>query len=205
MDITPPTPTAPPPDTQDWTWVLRRRCDQCGTHAGDLAASDVAEAVRATTARWVAVLGRADVARRPDPQVWSPLEYACHVRDVHRVYLERVDLMLTREDPHYANWDQDATAVAERYDLSDPTSVAMELAAAADALAARLDGITGDQWQRTGVRSDGAQFTIDTMVRYYLHDVVHHLVDVGAGIADLVDPGGDIDPVDPMGGASTTQ
>ena len=37
--------------------------------------------------------GRAGRARRaatrPAPDVWSPLEYACHVRDVHRVFAER--------------------------------------------------------------------------------------------------------------------
>ena len=35
----------------------------------------------------------------------------------------RLDLMLTQTDPHFENWDQDATAVAERYDLADPAVV----------------------------------------------------------------------------------
>src|SRR6187551_2418321 len=35
----------------------------------------------------------------PTPQVWSPLEYACHVRDVHRVFGERVQMMLAVDDP----------------------------------------------------------------------------------------------------------
>ncbi len=34
------------------------------------------------------------------------------------------------------------------------------------------------QWDRTGFRSDGATFTIDTFSRYFIHDVVHHLMDV---------------------------
>ena len=38
-----------------------------------------------------------------------------------------------------------------------------------------------DEWQRPGRRSDGAEFTIDSLARYLLHDVVHHLHDVGRG------------------------
>jgi hypothetical protein len=30
-------------------------------------------------------------------------------------------------------------------------------------------------------RSNGDEFTVETLGRYHLHDVVHHLHDVGAG------------------------
>ena len=43
--------------------------------------------------------------------------------------------MLAEEDPLFANWDQDATAVAERYDEQDPALVAAELLEAAEVLA----------------------------------------------------------------------
>ena len=32
--------------------------------------------------------------------------------------------------------------------------------------------------QRTGRRSDGAHFTVETFARYFIHDPVHHLYDV---------------------------
>jgi hypothetical protein len=44
----------------------------------------------------------------------------------------------------------------------------------ADAYAA----VPADAWNRTGRRSNGSVFTIDTLARYHLHDVVHHLRDV---------------------------
>ena len=47
------------------------------------------------------------------------------------------------------------------------------------AIADRFDTVHGNQWDRTGRRSDGASFTIDSFARYFLHDVVHHLHDVG--------------------------
>jgi hypothetical protein len=38
--------------------------------------------------------------------------------------------------------------------------------------------VSGEQWQRAGRRSNGSQFTVETIGRYHLHDVVHHLWDV---------------------------
>jgi hypothetical protein len=126
------------------------------------------------------VLDRDDVTRRPSDDRWSPLEYACHVRDVFRLYDHRLARMLTDDDPLYANWDQDATAVEDRYDEQDPARVAADLRAAADALAGSFDGVKGDQWTRPGRRSDGASFTVETFARYLIHDPTHHLHDVGS-------------------------
>jgi hypothetical protein len=93
-------------------------------------------------------------------------------------YNHRLVLMLTQDDPLYPNWDQDSTAVAERYGEQDPATVSAELAAAATTMADRIAGLSPEQWQRTGRRSDGASFTVDSFSRYVLHDVVHHLWDV---------------------------
>lgn len=173
-------PPAPVPDDKDWTWVLDRPCPECGWVASTVDPHEIGGLIRTTARAWRAVLDRPDVRDRPAPAVWAPLEYAAHVRDVHRVYLGRLDRMLTEEGPHYDNWDQDATALAERYDRSEPAAVADELTAAATAVASRFDSVAGDQWQRTGYRSDGASFTVESIARYYLHDIVHHLWDVGA-------------------------
>ena len=83
------------PDDKDWTWVLRRACPDCGLDADTVAGRQVAARLRANAARWPAVFERADVSVRPEPRVWSPLEYGCHVRDVCRVFESRVNLMLS--------------------------------------------------------------------------------------------------------------
>ena len=41
-----------------------------------------------------------------------------------------------------------------------------------------LDSVGPDEWQRPGRRSNGSAFTVDTLARYLLHDVVHHVHDV---------------------------
>jgi hypothetical protein len=115
---------------------------------------------------------------RPRDDQWSALEYACHVRDVFRIFDERLALMLEQDEPHFANWDQDETAVAERYGEQDPAQVLADLEAGGARIAARIEALTDDQLQRTGRRSDGAEFTVETLSRYLLHDPVHHVWDV---------------------------
>src|SRR5665648_915658 len=122
------------PDTKDWTWVLQRPCPECGMAAGAIVAAEVP--------------GRPDVAARPEPTVWSPLEYGCHVRDVCRLMQWRAELMLTEDFPTFPDWDQDATALAEHYAEQDPARVAHQLRAAAHDAAATFAGVTGDQWRR---------------------------------------------------------
>ena len=168
------------PDTKDWTWVLDRPCPECGFVAADVDAADLPGTVRSLTARWQAALARPDARARPRPGVWSVLEYGAHVRDVNRVMAERVRLMRDTDDPVFDDWDQDATAVEGRYAEQDPAVVAAELARAAEAFAGELATVPVAGLDRPGRRSNGSVFTLRTLGRYYLHDVVHHLHDVGA-------------------------
>jgi hypothetical protein len=171
------------PDTKDWTWVLQRRCPECGFDASTTPFAEIPDLIRNNAAAWPAVLARSDAGVRPAPDRWSALEYACHVRDVFRLYDTRLHLMLDEDEPTFPNWDQDATAEAEHYGDQDPQTVASELAAAADALAASFAEVANDDLARTGTRSDGATFTVESFARYLIHDPVHHLWDVGSGIS----------------------
>jgi hypothetical protein len=174
------------PDTKDWTWVLQRRCPECGFDARAFPRGEVGQMVRANAAGWQDVLARPDdLTTRPADDRWSALEYACHVRDVFRIYDRRLEMMLTEDDPDFPNWDQDATAVEERYNEQDPAAVAGDITTAAARLADRFDAVSGDTWQRTGNRSDGAHFTVESFARYLVHDPVHHLDDVARGFARL--------------------
>jgi DinB superfamily len=172
-------PLAPVPDEKDWTWVLHTPCPECGFDATALGRPDIAPMVRSTAAAFAVELARPDAGDRPRPRVWSVLEYGCHVRDVCTVFDQRLRLMLTQDDPHFPNWDQDATALTERYWSQDCARVAAALTQAAESIAQTLDGVAVDQWLRCGHRSNGSVFTVDSLARYFLHDLRHHLHDVG--------------------------
>lgn len=171
------------PDTKDWTWVLTEPCPECGFDASAVAPTDVAGVIRADAARWPERLARDDARTRPRPTVWSTLEYGCHVRDVHRIFGQRVHLMLTDEDPLFPNWDQDATALDDDYPSQDPATVATALVDAAGVVADSYSQVTEDQWERRGFRSNGSQFTVASIAVYHLHDIVHHANDVDTATA----------------------
>ena len=167
------------PDTKNWTWVLQRPCPECGLDAQSFARAAIAGMIRDNAAAWNGVLTRSGrVGERPSPGKWSPLEYGCHVRDVLRLYSQRLELMLTQDGPQFPDWDQDATAVSDRYSEQNPAVVAAELSEAAEVIAAQFDAVGAGQWQRTGTRGDGAHFTVESFGRYFIHDPVHHLYDV---------------------------
>jgi hypothetical protein len=174
------TPEAIAPDTKDWTWVLDRPCGDCGFDAAARTVADLPGLLHDTAMTWSEVLARPDAAERPAPAVWSPLEYGAHVRDVHVLFAQRLRLMLEEDTPTFANWDQDATAVEDDYGSQDPTAVAVELIEAAGTVAGIYATVTDATRGRRGLRSNGDEFTVESLGHYHLHDVVHHLHDVGA-------------------------
>jgi hypothetical protein len=173
------------PDTKDWTWVLERTCPECGFDVSSFPRKEVGAMIRANAMRWKELLALPRAAVRPSDDVWSALEYGCHVRDVFDLYDARLRMMLDEDEPAYPNWDQDAAAVEKRYGEQNPARVAGEILDAAAALANRFASVAGDQWERTGLRSDGARFTIETFARYLIHDPIHHVNDAEKGFARL--------------------
>jgi hypothetical protein len=166
------------PDTKNWTWVLDKPCPECGFEASAIAREDIPGLLRDNAMSWILVLSAPNVSARPREDKWSPLEYACHVRDCNRVYEHRLGLMLTEDDPEFPNWDQDESAVKGRYNEQNPEKVALKIVETATALADHFDRVSGDQWERTGRRSDGSSFTVESIGRYFIHDPLHHLWDV---------------------------
>ncbi|MHB8380369.1 MAG: DinB family protein [Acidimicrobiales bacterium] len=167
-----------PPDTKDWTWVLERPCVECGFNATDHPPATFSRVIRDNAVQWTGVLQRDNVHLRTREDRWSALEYACHVRDVYRLFDERLRLMLEEDGPVFQNWDQDVTAFEERYDLQDPAIVSGELLDAAALYADRFDTVTPLAWDRPGTRSNGSLFTVRSLGTYGLHDPFHHLWDV---------------------------
>ncbi|RMI29470.1 DinB family protein [Nocardia stercoris] len=188
------------PEDKDWTWALEKRCDECGFDAPAIEYERVPELTRAAAARLAAALDRPDVTVRPNDSTWSPLEYVAHTRDVSRLFRHRLHVALTCTAadpapdvvghdptvtvldglPAFTNWDQDATAVAARYNESAPASVAAQLVAAADDVAADFAAVPEADRSRAARRDNGSLFTVTEMARYFLHDLVHHVHDIRA-------------------------
>lgn len=180
-------------EDKDWTWVLQKKCDECGFDASATSFARLPELFLINALDWRAVLTAAAprlgnsvpkdkthgwLTERPEPDVWSPLEYACHVRDVHLLFQARLESMLVDDSPTFADWDGDAAAAEGAYSQQSPDAVAQELLEAARRTADQYVAIAEDQRHRSGLRSDGSRFTVVTLGLYHLHDAAHHLADV---------------------------
>lgn len=166
-------------EQKDWTWVLERPCPECRLDTRTIVSAQIPGILRENAAAWQDALATVgNPGARPDPYTWSAVEYACHVRDLLALCDSRVGLMLTHDDPVFANWDQDEAVAAGRYGEQPPGRIAGELVAAAETAAERLERVRASQWQRTGRRGDGVRYTIETFGRNLVHEAVHHLYDV---------------------------
>jgi hypothetical protein len=173
-------PTAPTPDDKDWTWVLERPCPDCGFDASAVERTQLGELTRRSITALRSAVTAPGSTVRPRPEVWSALEYGCHVRDVCIIFGTRLSLMRSSDNPSFANWDQDETALAGQYWAQDPAAVSAGLEVEGERIAAAFDSVSDAEWPRPGRRSNGSLFTVETLGRYFLHDLRHHQHDVSA-------------------------
>ncbi|HZN12731.1 MAG TPA: DinB family protein [Acidimicrobiales bacterium] len=116
---------------------------------------------------------------RPEPTVWSALEYAAHVRDAFGFYGGRIGRALSEDRPQFSPRDPDAVCEERRYNEEDPAATLVGLAAAANDLAALLADLDDAQWERVGVGIDGDERTVRVLARRAAHEGSHHLLDIG--------------------------
>jgi hypothetical protein len=161
-------------------------CAECGYDYVALPRPALAPSLALGAAQHAARLTSADDAlrHRPAPDVWSPLEYACHVRDVLGLQRERMLRAGSEDRPTFPPMDRERRAIEEDYNAQHPVRVADELRSAGAAIAALLDDLDDAGWARTGVYNFPATAVrdVDWIARHTLHEVTHHLMDVDRGL-----------------------
>ncbi|RAU93030.1 DinB family protein [Mycobacterium colombiense] len=138
--------------------------------------------IRAETAEVVALLcnDAVHVCRRPRPGVWSPLEYACHLRDVLLVQRERVLAARRVNGADCAPMGREERAEHEGYNEQDPTAVARQLTDAAALFANVLTRLSAADWDRTVVYHYPAtsEQSLRWVAVHTAHELQHHLLDI---------------------------
>ena len=164
-------------------------CEECGFDYDALEPADVPAAVRTFAKRYRMPLtrflrdedGDALVRQRPAPEVWSALEYAAHVRDVFASYDGWIRLCLSKDRPVLESSGADDLATERRYNEDDPVAVADALAANAERLAATVEAVPINGWDRVGLRRDEERSVL-LLARRAVHEGSHHLLDIGRGL-----------------------
>jgi hypothetical protein len=112
--------------------------------------------------------------RRPAPGKWSAHEHACHLAVVHRLFVERLDHMLTAPAPVITPYDpgrDDPDAALMALDLDESLQQYID---DRTRLVARLRQLTDDDWQRRAEHGEYSHYSVFIMFRHLaLHDFFH--------------------------------
>ena len=115
--------------------------------------------------------------RRPDPGTWSALEYTAHVADFLDHFGPAVRRIVVGDNPSIAFFDNEERAAQQRYNELERAEVLGWLELACAELASVLEGVTADDWTRTG-RLEVSERDALTVARTGVHEGSHHLRDV---------------------------
>lgn len=154
------------------------RCDECGFEYDLGQAPNVAATIVAATAEFADLL-EGNVRTRRTPDVWSPLEYGCHLRDVLLVQRERVLAARRRQQPFCEPMGRDERVEHDGYALQDPAEVARQLTMGARLFANDLERLGPDDWNRTVLYTypHRSERSLRWVAVHTLHEVRHHLLD----------------------------
>jgi len=157
-------------------------CDECDFEYDLGLAPSAAGSIVVGAADVVALLAEdgLDLSTRSEPAIWSPLEYACHMRDVLIVQRERV-LLARREDrPAAEPMGRDERVEHDGYADQDPLDVARQLMDAAELFGNVLSRLGDQDWDRTIIYNYPAERerTLRWVAVHTVHEVRHHLGDI---------------------------
>ncbi len=157
-------------------------CAECGFEYDPGLVPEVSTLTRVHAAEYAALLTTEDriLRQRTARGVWSPLEYACHVRDVLLAQRERVLLARRVDTPALEPMGRDERVEHDGYNEQRPTDVARQLDDAALLFANVLDRLARADWDRTVIYNfpQRQERPLRWLALHTLHELRHHLLDI---------------------------
>jgi hypothetical protein len=168
-----------------WTRIQQEGCPQCGDNPSSRPPGDLGRLAVERAEKWRDFLVRADLTfLRANPEgevfVFSPLQYGAHVRDMLKVYGERMVLGLEQANPT-APLFYPTQEVFESYNRLGPDELANDIERWAERMAILVAGMEPSSWSRTVTNDRGVYgvytFTIAGLACNAVHEEHHHLLD----------------------------
>ncbi len=156
------------------------RCAECGFDGEHLMTGDAITALRSMGRRWRELFKDVPdekLRQRPEPEVWSPLEYAAHTRDVIALVGRGMNEVLKGSEPSFPAIEPDPPGEDHGYNVLDPSEVLDQLASEAERMAERASSALPKHWKRRA-STDGEPTDAGWLLRHGVHDASHHLRDV---------------------------
>jgi S-DNA-T family DNA segregation ATPase FtsK/SpoIIIE len=169
------------------------RCESCRFIYADVDAQALPMRFAAFGPRYQALLSPPDrppewhglLRTRPAADVWSALEYTCHVRDVFLVQRDRLYTAMVEDTPVFPPMYRDHRVTLARYNAQDPEEVAEQLATAACLIAQAFAALGPVQLQRRCLYNFPAptERSLLWVGQHAVHEGEHHLRDVEGVLA----------------------
>ncbi|MCU1394062.1 MAG: hypothetical protein JWM34_2490 [Ilumatobacteraceae bacterium] len=157
-------------------------CEVCGFEWDAVTAGEVPARLRATASGFGEALRSGDptLAIRPEPAVWSAVEYGCHARDVMFNLRDRIINGIAEDNPVPKPQFTDVRIAVGLYANDQPEQLARDIDVAADLLARTIEAMTPEllarpifyPWPRPATRN------LLWVAAQALHEAEHHLDDV---------------------------
>jgi S-DNA-T family DNA segregation ATPase FtsK/SpoIIIE len=168
-------------------------CPECHFVCKDVPVSDIPVRLRAIPSQYGRALNHdlSSVSLRPEPDIWSAMEYTCHIRDVLLVQRERVVSALVEDRPTAGFMHRDERVTICGYDAHDAAEVLSQLEMAAELCATVFEGLSATQWERPIIYlwPATAERDVAWVGRNVVHEGVHHLMDIERVLNRVVDRG----------------
>ncbi|RDI44389.1 DinB family protein [Nocardia mexicana] len=158
-------------------------CRECGFTYDTAAAPAAGQAIRDGIAEIANVLRdpQVNLRDRRSQTVWSPLEYACHVRDTLLVQRERVLAARRADRVDCTPMGRDERVDHDGYAEQDPRDVARQTSDAALMFTNVLARLAPEDWARIVLYNfpePRTERTLSWVAVHTVHEVRHHLQDI---------------------------
>jgi hypothetical protein len=174
--------------TEGWEWkqIQFAPCPQCGQDPAHFAREEFSAVAIDTAGSWAVFLVHTDddwLRASPAPEVWSPIQYGLHVRDMLRVFGDRVVRAVDEDNPE-VSWFDPGPEGRRQYNLIEAHIVASAIGEQAERLSEILSGLTDGDWDRTVMRDGVDRFTVTGLACFAVHEAHHHLLDATGELAE---------------------
>jgi hypothetical protein len=158
-------------------------CGECGfTYDRVQLAAAAGDSIRAGAAEAVALLRHNgdEVRVRARPDVWSALEYGCHLRDMLLVQRERVLAARRVNGADCVSMGREERAEHDGYTNRTPVEVARQIDYAATLFSNVLARLSADDWDRTVVYHypETSKRSLRWVPVHTAHELPHHLLHI---------------------------
>jgi hypothetical protein len=112
--------------------------------------------------------------RRPSAGRWSAHEHACHLAVVHRLFFDRLEMMLASPQPVITPYDPGTADPDDRLLKLDLDEMLSQYVSDRRALVQRLRGLAEPEWNRLADHGEYSHYSVFIMFRHLaLHDFLH--------------------------------